>query len=251
MQSPPLLQIQQLSLRQTGRPLLEALDLEVWPGERWVILGQNGVGKSTLLRTLAGLETDFSGEIWLEGQNFKAYPRLERARRIAWLPQQQYEVFGLSVAERMTLARYAHTDTPQEQNRLIQQLASEWDVLALLNRPLTALSGGEHQRAMLAACFAQQAPLLLLDEPDNHLDLPHQMYLLQRLQQLVPPQAALVVMHDLNRALRFASHLLLLLPGGRYRAGPVAELARREDLSACMGYPLKHHLGDGSCWWSP
>ena len=119
------------------------------------------------------------------------------------------------------------------------------------NALATQLSGGERQRVALAMVLAQDAPLLLLDEPSNHLDPAHQQALQQQLRhwQQQGPRAALVVLHDLNLALRLASHALLLLPDGQWLAGPVPEVIHAQSLQQCLNQAFAPVQHAGRTWW--
>ncbi len=239
-----------------GRVLIRQLQLHIQAGECWCVLGPNGSGKSTLLRTLAGFDAVGRQVVHLDGQPLSAYKPEILAQQRAYLPQEQHDVFGLTVLQQVLLARHPHAANQRWESAadlaLAQQALQQLDIAHLAQRDVRTLSGGERQRVALAALFAQETPLLLLDEPTNHLDLPHQMALIKQLQNSCLQDQKTVVMslHDINLAARVASHVLLLLPQQQWLAGAAAEVLTADNLKQCLGYPLQliEHQGQ-RLWW--
>ena len=233
-----------LLLRAGTRTLVEGLDWQAGAGQCWCIIGRNGAGKSTLLRTLAGMRAPEGGSVEMDGRALDAWPLPELARRRAFLAQSRSDAFAYRVMETVLMARHPyHADRYWEGSD--DHLAAEaalraLDVLDLAPRDVRTLSGGERQRVAIAALLAQDTPLLLLDEPANALDLAHQVSVMRLLAALCREQGKTVVMvgHDLNLAHRVASHALLLMGDGAWRAGPVAEAMQPDILSACLGHPI-------------
>ena len=233
-----------LVLRAGARLLVDALDWQVAAGECWCIIGRNGAGKSTLLRTLAGMHAPEAGSVTLDARPLAQWPLLELARRRAFLPQSRSDAFAYRVMETVLMARHPyHADRYWEGSD--DHVAAEaalraLDVLDLAQRDVRTLSGGERQRVAIAALLAQDTPLLLLDEPANALDLGHQVSVMRLLASLCREQGKTVVMvgHDLNLAHRVASHALLLMGDGAWRAGCVREAMQPDILSACLGHPI-------------
>lgn len=251
----PTLLLQPSELRQGSRTLLRGLQLRLQPGECWAVLGPNGSGKSTLLRALAGLLPEWQPALHMCGQALSELPAAQLAQLRAWLPQEQHDVFGLSVMQRVLLARHALSqaiwDRAQDVDAAGQAL-QQFDALQLAQRDMRTLSGGERQRVLLAATWAQQTPLLLLDEPCNHLDLTHQLLLLQRLQEYCRSGgSAMLVLHDLNMLVRTASHVLLLLPDGQWQAGPCSGILTPDAVSLCLGCPVQRVTLAGQDYWLP
>jgi iron complex transport system ATP-binding protein len=233
-----------LALRAGQRLLVDGLDWEAKPGQCWSIIGRNGAGKSTLLRTLAGMRAPDGGHVMLEGRALDAWPLAELARRRAFLAQSRSDAFAYRVMETVLMARHPyHADRYWEGSD--DHLAAEaalraLDVLDLAQRDVRTLSGGERQRVAIAALLAQDTPLLLLDEPANALDLAHQVSVMRLLSGLCREHGKTVVMvgHDLNLAHRVASHALLLMGDGAWRAGTVDEAMQPSMLSQCLGHPI-------------
>jgi iron complex transport system ATP-binding protein len=239
-----------LTLRMGGRTLVSRLDWEAAPGQCWSIIGRNGAGKSTLLQVLAGLRQPSSGQVTLDGRPLREWPLAELARRRAYLPQGRNDAFGYQVLETVLTARHpysggAYWDSDADRRQALAAL-SAMVAAHLAGRDVRTLSGGERQRVAIAAVLAQDTPLLLLDEPASALDLAHQVATMRLLGRLCREAGRTVVMvgHDLNLVDGVASHALLLMDGGQWRAGPVAAIMQPGPLQACLGHPIEvvaHH----------
>ncbi|MGZ5198960.1 MAG: ABC transporter ATP-binding protein [Telluria sp.] len=233
-----------LTLAAAQRVLLDRLSWQAREGENWCVIGPNGAGKSTFLRALAGVRTPDGGAIAIDGRPLGDWPLGELARTRAWLPQSRGDTFAYSVIDTVLAARHPYQGgrhwEGSEDLEAAQHALALLDVLDLAGRDVRTLSGGERQRVALAALLAQDTPVLLLDEPANALDLAHQVAVTELLARLCREQRKLVVqvVHDLNQARAGATHALLLMPGGAWHAGPVAEVMRPELLTACLGHPV-------------
>lgn len=239
-----LLQAEGLTLSAGSRFLLDDLSFTVAPGQIWAVLGPNGSGKSTLLHTLAGVAEPLAGRLQLGGRPLAAWPPGEAACLRGLLPQALNDSFSASVLEIVLIGRHPHLARwawEGEGDVAIARAAlAAMDLAAFEARDVLTLSGGERQRVALAALLAQDPLLLLLDEPLAHLDLHHQLMLLAHLQHLALQKGRAVVfsVHDLNLALRFATHAIVLGPQG-HRAGPAAEVLDAAVLAAAFGHGLR------------
>lgn len=246
-----MLRIRGLGLSASNRRLLAGLDCTVLPGECWVVFGSNGAGKTTLMRTLAGLREPDEGEVCLKGRPLAAWDRLALARERAFLSQTRRDAFSYRVWQVVMAGRFPYHARryreSEEERFFTREAMRQMDILSLEERDIRTLSGGERQRVALAAVLAQDTPLLLLDEPANMLDLPHQAALMRLVRRLCREEGKGVVMvlHDLNLAAGTATHALLMGQDGKWQAGEVSEVMQAETLSACFGYPvtLFHHEG--------
>ena len=252
----PLLATHGLGVTIAGRRVCSALDLMVAPGQCWAILGRNGAGKTTLLHTLAGLRPPAAGTIELFGRPLAATSRRDIARLRGLLVQDDSDPFPATVLETVLIGRHPHLSRWQlesgEDLRIAREALGAADMAGTEARDVRTLSGGERRRVALAALLAQQPQLFLLDEPSSHLDLAHQIALLDRLAEAVRPsgKALLMVVHDINLAVRYCDQVLLLTDGVAL-VGPAQELLRAERLSAVFGVALKDVAGPRGSVFTP
>jgi iron complex transport system ATP-binding protein len=253
-----LLDVRELALRAGARTLVSRLTLQVQAGELWCVLGPNGSGKTTLLHTLAGLRAPAAGAVLCAGHDVMHTPPEQLARRRGLLTQTVHDSFSARALDVVLLGRHPHHDRwsfgdSADDRRIALDALAGVDAAALAARDVTTLSGGERQRVALAALLAQQVPLMLLDEPTAHLDLKHQIGLLAHLREWVQQgaHAALLALHDLNLAARFATHTLLLGPDAQVRAGPVDAVMTDTALAAAFDHPLRRRRVDGRWIYLP
>ena len=240
-----LLDTDALVLRVGERLLIDQLTLQVRAGELWCVLGPNGSGKTTLLHTLAGLrDTPTAGLRW-RGQPAATWRPDEAARWRGLLPQTVHDTFAARVLDVVLMSRHPHLGRwaweGEADDAIARAALKAVDADALAERDVTRLSGGERQRVAIAALLAQGTPLLLLDEPTAHLDLKHQAIVLTHLRHLVTHngRAAVVALHDLNLAARYATHALVLGPDGRAQHGRIAEVMTEAHLSVAFGVAVR------------
>lgn len=234
-----------LSLRIGGRAVCRELELTIRGGESWALLGRNGVGKTTLLHHLAGLRDDHEGEITLGGDSLRGLAPRIRARRVALLLQHSNPGFGASVLETVLAGRHPHLAALEWEGAddlaIARGAIDDLGLGPLASRSLATLSGGELRRVEIARLLTQQCPLVLLDEPLNHLDLAHQAACLQVLAArcVAPQRALLMAVHDLDAAYHACGHWLVLDGDGAWHAGPRETLADPVLLSRAFGHPIR------------
>lgn len=214
--------------------------LAVAAGEVVGVIGPNAAGKSTLARVCVGLLAASEGEVLLQGAPLSRLSRRERARRVAFLPQQHPQDLSFTALEVALMGRAPHLGlwSIEGQGDLDRAHAAlrEADALDLAGRPVTQLSGGERQRVFLARAFAQDAALLVLDEPTAGLDLAHQVLLVNALRRRARQGGgALLVLHDLALAGAACDRLVLLLAGRVVAQGTPADVLRSGVLSPAYG----------------
>lgn len=240
-----LLQAQRLDVAVPGRMLCRGLDLVIEPGQRWAILGPNGAGKTSLLHTLGGIRAPTAGQVFGAGADLQTLPALERARHIGLMAQDDELTFPSTVIEAALSGRHPHLGRwaweDADDIALTRQALADVGLAGWEDRAVASLSGGERRRLAIASLLTQQPRLALLDEPSNHLDLGHQLQLLGLLcARFSDPQHALVmVLHDINLAMRFCDQLLLLPGDGSWQAGPTATLATADRLGPLYGCSLQ------------
>jgi iron complex transport system ATP-binding protein len=219
---------------------VRGVTLDIRPGERWAVLGNNGTGKSTLLHTLAGILPPLEGTALLDGNAVATFDAGKRARRIGLLLQEEPLEFWGSVREYVRLGRYPHRrgqlrPAADDDGIVADQLAL-MELNALAQRPLARLSGGERQRARLALVLAQQPVYYLLDEPLQHLDLRHGRRVLDHFARLATGGAAVVmVLHDPVAAAHWCDHALLVYEGEPPLAGPDKAVLTQSNLERLYG----------------
>ena len=239
-----------ISVRLKARAALDQVSLGLEPGRITAIVGPNGAGKSTLLRALAGLLPPFTGRITLGGRPIGEWDRSERARSLAFLPQNPVVHWPLAVRAVVALGRLPHRGTPAGESardtEAIDAAMTATDVAAFATRPVSELSGGERARVLFARALAQEARFLLADEPTAGLDPAHALELFAILQRLAAEGRTIVVaLHDLSLAARFC-HDAVVLTGGRVVAsGPSAETLTSERLSRAFGVAMATGQLDG------
>ena len=234
-----LLEARDLHFRHTpgGPEAVNGASLAVTAGEVVGVIGPNAAGKSTLARICCGLLAPASGEVLLKDERLQSLTRRERARRVAFLPQQQPQDLAFTAREVALMGRAPHLglwmlEGPQDLRKADAALA-EADAIDLADRPISQLSGGERQRVFLARAFAQEAELLVLDEPTASLDLAHQVMLVNALRKR--PGGALLILHDLALAGAACDRLILLLKGSIVAEGTPADVLRPDVLSKAYG----------------
>jgi iron complex transport system ATP-binding protein len=241
----PLLEARGVHYSWPTGPAVNGLELAVGAEERLAVVGPNGAGKSTLLRLLSGFLKPDRGLVLLEGRDIRSYGRREAARRLSFVPQYSEVNLPYTVAEMATLGRYAQLGPfrpPGPEDRAMVAWALEiTDMAGLAARPVSQLSGGEFQRAVLARALAQGANLVLLDEPTAHLDISHQSRTFDLLTRLNAEAALTVVavLHDLNLAATYFPRVVLLARGRLEGDGKPEEVLREDKLSAIYGCPLR------------
>ena len=223
-----------------GNQILKGVSFDARPGEVAGLIGPNGAGKSTLLRALAGLLRPDSGEVHLGDTSLKTLNAGERARRIAFMPQHD-AMHPFTALETVLMGRYAHLsrfELEGTEDRLIAREAmTRTDTVQFESRQLDRLSGGERQRVILARALAQQAGIILLDEPSASLDLRHRLSMMETLRaEAVNRNVAVVVaLHDVSLAGRYCDRLTLMSEGVIAGEGKPADVLTPFNLRTVFG----------------
>lgn len=223
-------------------PVSRGLTVEIPDGSFTVIVGPNACGKSTLLRALSRLLTPSAGQVVLDGQAIGTYKAKEVARRLGLLPQTSLAPDGITVADLVARGRYPHQKLLRqwsvEDEAAVERALAATQVTELSGRLVDELSGGQRQRVWVAMVLAQETPLLLLDEPTTFLDISHQIELLELFGDLNGRGTTLVaVLHDLNHACRYATHLVAMKDGAVVAQGAPADVITADLVEDVFGLP--------------
>ena len=225
-----MLSVENLQFHYQGGPkVLKKINFSLGDGEFLAILGNNGAGKSTMLKCFNHIITPDAGEVLLNGENLLKMSAKEVARRIAFVaqnvPDTQMTVHDMVMLGRRPYMSWAFTERDHE---IVHEAMDRLKVSEFRGRFLNRLSGGERQKVMLARALAQEPKLLLLDEPTSSLDLKNQYQVLQIVKDICHETGiwAIVVIHDLNLALRFCDRFLLMQQGEVFRYGDAGILDR-------------------------
>jgi iron complex transport system ATP-binding protein len=228
-----------------GKEICNKLDLQLAPAQSWGMLGPNGIGKTTLLKCMAGLSEPDHGTVLLENQAIDKLPRRAIARLLGMLQQHTVYIFDASVLETAMTGRHPHLGHWEREGALDKQKALDAirtvDLEGFESRSVTGLSGGEARRLAFASLLVQEPAILLLDEPTNHLDMKHQVRIMNQVEEQVTNEgrSAMIALHDVNLAARYCSHILMLFGDGDWRAGPACELLKRENLERLYQCPVE------------
>jgi iron complex transport system ATP-binding protein len=232
-----------LAIGYPGHPVGSGFDLALQPGAVLALLGPNGGGKTTLLKTLLGLLPAQGGHIELDGRPLGAFSVADRARRLAYVPQSHVGAFAFTVEDLVLMGRTAHGGLlarPTARDRAAALAAIErMGIHHLAARPATMISGGERQLALLARALAQEARILVLDEPTASLDFGNQGRVMREIRRLADEGlGVLFTTHDPNHASRFADRALLIRGGRTLASGPVPEVIRKALLEQLYDAPV-------------
>jgi iron complex transport system ATP-binding protein len=251
MTAPPPLHVTNASVRLGGYLALEDVTLTVPAGSMTVLLGPNGSGKTTLIRLLAGILQPSEGAIHLGDTPLRNMDRSAAARLCAYLPQQTGTDFEMRVEDAVALGRYPHIGSWGTMKRRDYEVVA-WaldrvGLTAFRDRTVPTLSGGERQRVFIARALAQEAPILLLDEPISALDIGRQLELMALLTDLHGEgRTVLTALHDLRPALDFFPHAMLLHEGRMTATGSTEEVIFGDALAAAFGVQVQR--GEQVCF---
>lgn len=247
-----MLKVENMKVEYSGKEILSDINFSVKAGERLAILGPNGSGKSTLLKSLAGL-LKYQGKIELNEQSLTTLKRIELAEKVALLSQNPAVYFSYSVYETLMMGLYTQlrkrfmaVASAQDKARVAEVIAA-FDLDTIKDQQLSTLSGGQLQRVFLARALLQNPQIVLLDEPNNHLDIYYQLEMLRNIDEyFAQNQIIIAVFHDINLALSFSENVLVLHEGKIVKQGKANEVLSRSFLEQVyqtdvLAYMLEKH----------
>ena len=242
MEKNALLQARSLCVEIGGKTVCRNFSWHIQAGESWAILGANGVGKTTLLHTMAGLRSPVSGEVRLRGVAIETLTRKQVARTLGLLLQDSEDAFPSTVIEAALSGRHPHLGRLQwesvDDERIAMSALQEVGLESMAARSIQTLSGGERRLLGLATLMVQAPSLYMLDEPNNHLDLHRQIATLDLVSAKVRGGecGAIMILHDVNLAMRYCDHVILLHGAGEIEQGVSSEVLFEQSVSRLYGH---------------
>ena len=239
-----LLKIENLNVSIAGKPVCRQLDWLVSAGQHWAVMGLNGVGKTTLFNTIAGLSEAEAGNISLLNKAINLYEPQSRAQLLGYLLQSLSYEFPETVWEYGINALHPHVNRWENlslrHHDSVKQALELTGLSSFHDRLVNTLSGGEKRRLEISGLMVQNPLLWLLDEPVNHLDLHHQLQMMELLVKSADARngATISILHDPNLVARYCSHVLMLLGNGNYALGETQNLLNEEYLSELFQHPV-------------
>ena len=243
-----MLKINKLASGYNVLDIIKDISIEAMRGEVLAVIGPNGCGKTTLLKTLARL-LKYSGEIFLDNIEISSISRKDLARKTALLVQTSGIYFPYNVYDTVAMGRFPHSTSflknhTAEEREILRQILSRLGLWDERDKLIDTLSGGQLQRVFLARTLAQNPELILLDEPTNHLDLKHQIELLEYLSGWAKENSRLViaVLHDLNLARNFADKAALMYNGTLVSCGSCEAILSGNMLKESFDIDIKSFM---------
>lgn len=226
------------------RLVLKGISFDVTPGKVIGLIGPNGSGKSTIVKLAVGLLFPDSGSIALDGKSLHQTKRRQAARRIAMIPQEAKLPAGMNGLDAVLMGRAPYgswlSNETADDLKVTREAMREADADYLADRPIESMSGGERRRLIFARAIAQDTPILLMDEPVAHLDIQHQVAMLEVVRRRVRERntAVLGVFHEINLASEFCDEILVLHQGRIYRQGTPNEVLTQDCIGEVFGIRL-------------
>ena len=233
------IEVKRLSFSYGQREVLKDVSFQAEPGQLVAVLGPNGAGKSTLFRCLLGLLPKYTGEIRLFGQDLKDLDRKQLSHYAAYIPQESAPVYNYTVRDMVLMGADPFHAPGARQQETADRVLALLGIRDLAERGIQEISGGERQLTLIARAMAQEAKILLMDEPTASLDYGNQFRLLSQVRALVDDGfTVLLSTHDPEHAFRFATHALVLQDGAIRACGPVVQALTEELLREIYRIPL-------------
>ena len=241
-----MIELQHIGVSYGERVILRDIDARVAASRLTAVMGPNGCGKTTLLRCIGGLMEPTVGSVTLDGQSVRSYSSKALAQKVAFVRQHAQTDFEFSAFETVLMGRNPYQrrlqNESQEDRDIVERCMRQTGTWELRFAKPHQMSGGELQRVMIARALAQETPVLLMDEPVSNLDIAHQIEIM-RLLRAATDKTVLIVLHDLNLALRFCDEVMLLHDGNLLYHGPITDGLTSERIATVYG--VDSHRTDG------
>ena len=233
------LKIKDVEFSYASTPILKNVCMELQPSEVLGIVGPNGAGKSTLLRCIDRILKPQRGSILLDGQEVKDMSRMEIARRLGYVPQTSTRVFPATVFDTVLMGRRPHLGWRSNEKDVekVLEILKLLGIMEFALRDFNEISGGQQQKVLIARALAQEAGVLLLDEPTSNLDIKHQLEAMDIIKKLVKETgiSAVMAIHDLNLGSRYSDRIIMLNGGSIFDAGSPSSVLNPESIKQVYG----------------
>ena len=231
--------VENLCFSYQSRPVLADVMLNIEPGQVVGLVGPNGAGKTTLIKCIDRILRPSHGQVLVGNEDVERISPKDLARQIGYVPQSVSSHFPFSVYETVLLGRRPHIErrVGEKDHEAVCRILQTLCITEMAHRSLTGLSGGERQKVIIARALAQEAPIMLLDEPTSNLDLRHQLEVMDLLRSLASSEGISMIMaiHDLNLAARYCHQLVFMKNGAIYDAGPPESSLNTENIAEVYG----------------
>ena len=242
-----MLEVKSLYFRhkKADKDVLKNVSFSAEKGMLTTVLGANGSGKSTLFRCICGVWKHYAGSVLINGENISNKSFKDRIKYFAVVPQHHEPPFPYSVLQVVVMGRIKHLgifSSPTKKDfEIAEEILKDLGIYHLKDTPYTSISGGERQLVLIARALAQEAPVMLLDEPTSHLDFKNQILIMDKIKKLAQSKktVVLVSLHDPNLALFFSDRVVLLKNGEVFAHGNIADTLNSENLKKIYGISVK------------
>lgn len=249
------LKVNDVTFSYASVPVLEDVSIEVATTEVLGVLGPNGAGKSTLLKCIDRILTPQKGCILLDDRDITKMSRIELAKKIGYIPQSLSHVFSATVFDTVLMGRrpYISWRTSERDTETVLETLQMLHIEDLAMRDINELSGGQMQKVFIARALTQDPDLLLLDEPTSNLDIRHQLEVMHTIKSIVKKKgiSAIMAIHDLNLAARYADRIVLMNGGTIFSAGKPASVLTQENIKQVYGVEAEVNYNDGKPYIVP
>ncbi len=229
--------------------VLKGISMEIMPGEIVAIIGKNGAGKSTLIKCMNRILEPGKGKVFLGEKELKRMKGKDIAKSMAYLSQKASYVFPVTVFDVVLSGRYPHLarNSGQRDEVRAAEVLKMMELENLAMRYFNEISGGQQQQVLIARALAQEASILLLDEPTSDLDIKHQLEVMETVRKLVRDReiASVITIHDLNLASRYADRIVMLKNGLIFAAGDAASVLSARNIAEAYGVQVSINKVEG------